>query len=235
MRVAARIEVGEADRKQLEWSSSLRSVPVRLRERSLIVLKALEGMTNKEIAAELGTEANKVGRWRRRYADEGLAGIGKERSRGRQPGGSERGEAGGAAEPDRGGDDDAAAEGRDAVVVPVDGAADGTTRDFVNRRWRANGLKPRLWRTFKLSGDPRFEEKLRDVAGLYLDPLENAAVFSFDEKSSIQALDRTQPGLPMKKGRCGTTTHDHKQHGMTLQDSGGMTNYGIHLNRQPVL
>ena len=77
------------------------------------------------------------------------------------------------------------------------------------------GLKPHLIRTFKLSNDPRFEEKLRDVVGLYLDPPHNAAVFSFDEKSPIQALDRTQPGLPMKKGRCATMTHDYKRHGTT--------------------
>ena len=70
-------------------------------------------------------------------------------------------------------------------------------------------------RTFKLSTDPRFEEKLQDVVGLYLDPPDNAAVFSFDEKSSVQALDRTQPGLPLKKGRCGTMTHDYKRHGTT--------------------
>ena len=81
--------------------------------------------------------------------------------------------------------------------------------------WRAHGLKPHLIRTFKLSNDPRFEEKLRDVVGLYLDPPHNAAVFSFDEKSQIQALDRTQPGLPMKKGRCATMTHDYKRHGTT--------------------
>ena len=89
-----------------------------------------------------------------------------------------------------------------------------TTHSFVNRVWRAHGLKPHLIRTFKLSNDPRFEEKLRDVVGLYLDPPHNAAVFSFDEKSQIQALDRTQPGLPMKKGRC-TMTHDYKRHGTT--------------------
>ena len=81
--------------------------------------------------------------------------------------------------------------------------------------WRAHGLKPNLIRTFKLSNDPRFEEKLRDVVGLYLDPPHNAAVFSFDEKSQIQALDRTQPGLPMKQGRCATMTHDYKRHGTT--------------------
>ena len=91
----------------------------------------------------------------------------------------------------------------------------GTTHSFVNRVWRAHGLKPHLIRTFKLSNDPRFEEKLRDVVGLYLDPPHNAAVVSFDEKSQIQALDRTQPGLPMKKGRCATMTHHYKRHGTT--------------------
>ena len=90
-----------------------------------------------------------------------------------------------------------------------------TTHSFVNRVWRAHGLKPHLIRTFKLSNDPRFEEKLRDVVGLCLDPPHNAAVFRFDEKSQIQALDRTQPGLPMKKGRCATMTHDYKRHGTT--------------------
>ena len=78
----------------------------------------------------------------------------------------------------------------------------------VNRAWRAHGLKPHPIRTFKLSNDPRFEHKLRDVVGLYLDPPHNAAVFSFDEKSRNQALDRTQPSLPMKKGRCATMTYD---------------------------
>ena len=202
MRAAPRIEVPEGDREKLERWSSSRSVPVRLRERSLIVLKeASEGMTNKEIAAELGAEANKVGRWRRRYADEGLSGIEKERARGGNQGGRSGRGAGGAAQPDRGGDDDAAAEGRDAVVVPVDGAGGrGRRGDFVSRTWRAHGLRPHLSRTFKLSSDPRFEEKLRDVVGLYLDPPENAAVFSFDEKSSIQALDRTQPGTADEEG-----------------------------------
>ena len=85
----------------------------------------------------------------------------------------------------------------------------------MNTVWRSAGLKPHLWRTFKVSADPRFEEKLKDGVGLYLDPPDNAAVFSFDEKSSVQALDRTQPGLPMKPGRCGTMTHDYKRHGTT--------------------
>ena len=80
---------------------------------------------------------------------------------------------------------------------------------------RAHGLKPHLTRTFKLSADPAFVEKLRDVVGLYVDPPERAVVFAFDEKSQIQALDRTQPELSLKKGRCGTMTHDYKRHGTT--------------------
>ncbi|MDP1858858.1 MAG: IS630 family transposase, partial [Gemmatimonadaceae bacterium] len=83
------------------------------------------------------------------------------------------------------------------------------------RIWRAHGLRPHRIKTFKLSTDPAFVAKLRDVVGLYLDPPERAVVFSFDEKSQIQALDRTQPGLPMKEGRAGTMTHDYKRHGTT--------------------
>jgi transposase len=85
----------------------------------------------------------------------------------------------------------------------------------VSRIWRAHGLQPHRIDYFKLSTDPQFVEKLRDVVGLYLDPPERAVVFAFDEKSQIQALDRTQPGLPLKKGRAGTMTHDYKRHGTT--------------------
>jgi transposase len=91
----------------------------------------------------------------------------------------------------------------------------GTSRAMVNRVWRANGLKPHLCRTFKLSNDRHFVEKLVDVVGLYLDPPEHALVLCADEKSQIQALDRTQPSLPLKKGRCGTMTHDYKRNGTT--------------------
>ncbi len=91
----------------------------------------------------------------------------------------------------------------------------GVSPASVQRIWAANGMKPHLIRSFKLSKDPKFEEKLVDVVGLYLDPPEKALVLCVDEKSQIQALDRTQPGLPMKKGRCGTMTHDYKRHGTT--------------------
>ena len=86
---------------------------------------------------------------------------------------------------------------------------------MVHRVWKDNNLKPHLVRTFKLSNDPRFVEKLVDVVGLYLNPPEHALVLCADEKSQIQALDRTQPGLPLKKGRCGTMTHDYKRNGTT--------------------
>jgi transposase len=91
----------------------------------------------------------------------------------------------------------------------------GTSPSMVHRVWKANGLKPHLAKTFKVSNDPHFEEKLRDVVGLYLNPPENALVLSADEKTSIQALDRTQPGLPLIRGRCGTMTHDYKRNGTT--------------------
>jgi transposase len=93
--------------------------------------------------------------------------------------------------------------------------AQGTSHSTVRRIWKAHGIKPHLMRSFKLSNDPLFAEKLRDVVGLYINPPEHAVVLSVDEKSQIQALDRTQPGLPLKKGRAGTMTHDYRRHGTT--------------------
>ena len=188
MRMAAEITLSKEEHRKLEkWASAL-SASVRLRECARIVLMACDGMTNKAIAAELGTEANKVGRWRSRVAKEGVGSIEKERPRGANHGGK---------------DSNKQAQLRSQVLeattqtIPSDATHWScrsmarhlnTTHSFVNRVWRAHGLKPYLIRTFKLSNDPRFEEKLRDVVGLYLDPPHNAAVFSFDEKSRIQAL-----------------------------------------------
>ena len=215
MRVAAEIALSKEERRKRKKWASTRSTSVRLRERARIVLMAAEGMTNKSIAAELGVDANKVGRWRARVAKEGISSIEKERPRGANHGGKNT---------------QKQAQLRSQVIeattqtTPHDATHWScrsmarhlnTTHSFANRVWRAHGLKPHLIRTFKLSNDPRFEEKLRDVVGLYLDPPHNAAVFSFDEKSQIQALDRTQPGLPIKKGRCATMTHDYKRHGTT--------------------
>jgi len=94
-------------------------------------------------------------------------------------------------------------------------AAHGVSKNTINRLWQLHNLKPHLHRTFKLSRDPKFLEKLTDVVGLYLNPPQKAVVICLDEKSQIQALDRTQPGLPLKKGRCGTYTHDYKRNGTT--------------------
>lgn len=215
MRIAASVELSEEQRKRLKRFSSSRTISVGLHQRARIVLMAAEGKTNKDISCELGVSEPTVSLWRRRFVAEGMDGIMKERPRGGNHGGKNSEEQ---------------AKLRSRIIeattqtAPPDATqwscrsmarAMGTTHSFVNRVWRAHGLKPHLIRTFKLSNDPRFEEKLQDVVGLYLDPPENAVVFSFDEKSSIQALDRTQPGLPMKKGRSGTMTHDYKRHGTT--------------------
>lgn len=211
MRVAVPISLSEQDRQILRRWSRGRSTPARLVMRAKIALRAAQGQQNKQIAAELVITEQTVGRWRRRFAAAGLAGIKKDAPRGgRKP------------------------KLRDRVVRKI---IETTTRQtpkeathwstrtlakflgvdkmMVQRVWLANGLKPHLVKTFKVSNDPRFIEKLTDVVGLYLDPPEHALVLSCDEKSQIQALDRTQKSLPLKKGRCGTMTHDYKRNGTT--------------------
>lgn len=211
MRTACPITVTDEQRRVLLAWSRGRRVAVRLQLRARIVLLAAEGKQNTQIAKALATEVTVVGRWRGRFASQGLAGMEKDRPRGgRKP---------------------IAREAVTAKIMELTtqhtppnatqwstrtmAHAAGTTQTMVSRVWRAHGLKPHLSRTFKRSNDPRFIEKLQDVVGLYLDPPEHALVLSVDEKSQIQALDRTQPSLPMKKGRCGTMTHDYQRHGTT--------------------
>lgn len=186
---------------------------VRLKERLSIVLLADEGLTNGEISERLTISAHKVGRWRNRYAENGLAGIEKNLPRGGNHGGKDSKEQ--------------ARIRRKVIEKTVNekpknathwstrtlAAELGTSDTFVAKVWRECGFKPHLISRFKISNDPQFVEKLEDVVGLYLNPPENAVVFCVDEKSSIQALDRTQPGLPLKKGRASTMTHDYKRHG----------------------
>jgi transposase len=211
MRVACGIILANAERQVLERWARGRSTPARLVQRAQIVLRAAEGLENRAIAQQLGMDPGKVGRWRTRFAQHRLAGIEKDAPRsGRKP------------------------TLRQSLVKRIiemttqrkpANATHWSTRTLaaemgidhvmVHRVWKANELKPHLSRTFKLSNDPRFIEKVTDVVGLYLDPPEHALVLCVDEKSQIQALDRTQPGLPMKKGRCGTTTHDYKRNGTT--------------------
>jgi transposase len=209
MRVAPQVTLTEEQRKALRRWSRGRATPARLVRRAQIVLLASEGMENQEIADELGIERTIVGRWRRRFAEKGLEGIEKDAPRGgRKPN---------ARLAARIIEHTTQRKPSNATHWSTNSLARelGVSQSRVSRVWRANGLKPHLGRTFKVSNDPRFVEKLIDVVGLYLNPPERALVLCADEKSQIQALDRTQPGLPLKKGRCGTMTHDYKRNGTT--------------------
>ena len=209
MRVARPISLDSEQRRLLEQQSRARSLPARQVERARIVLRAADGWLDKDIAAELDITPEKAARWRNRFLDGGLAALQK----------------------------DAPRPGRPLTVLPtkvkqvVDkttqekptgathwstrtvAAAVGVSEATVRRIWHAHGLKPHLVTTFKVSTDPQFADKLEAIVGLYLNPPEHAMVLCVDEKSQIQALDRTQPGLPLKKGRCGTMTHDYKRNG----------------------
>jgi transposase len=208
MRIAPRIRLTAEQAKQLESLARGRSTSVRLAQRAKIVLAAAEGKENQQIAAELGVTRRTAGRWRTRFRQLGLAGIQKDAPR---PGRKRR-------------ISEEEIVRRTTQEKPAD-ATDWSTRSLaevagvspatVRRIWVRHGLKPHLSRTFKLSNDPRFVEKLEEVVSLYLNPPEHALVLCVDEKSQIQALDRTQPGLPLKRGRCGTMTHDYKRNGTT--------------------
>jgi len=174
-------------------------------------LLAAEGKQNQEIAKTLRVTRRTVGVWRRRFVEKGIAGIMKDAPRaGRR----------------RSISDEVIQEIVRITTQETPPARThwstrslakktGLSPSTIGRVWRRYGLKPHLTRSFKLSRDPKFLEKLDDVIGLYLNPPEHALVFSVDEKSQIQALDRTQPGLPLVRGRAGTMTHDYKRHGTT--------------------
>jgi len=211
MRIAPEISPSSDDLLILQRWSKGRSTPVRQVIRAQVVLAAVEGKTHAAIARELSTDPGLVGRWRRRFADEGLAGIEKDAPRGGRPATARGQLAGRIVEWTTQRKPKNATHWSTRTLA----AELGTNRAMVNRVWRAHGLKPHLTRSFKLSNDRRFLEKLSDVVGLYLNPPEHALVLCVDEKSQIQALDRTQPGLPLKKGRCGTMTHDYKRNGTT--------------------
>lgn len=204
MRIAPPVVLTEEQKQQLLVWSRGRRTPARVVRRAQIVLLAAGGKQNKQIAEELGIMPRIAALWRGRFLEQGLEGLERDAPRsGRKPSLS-------------------AAKVRSIVRKTTQeeprGATQWSTRTMakasgvsektVRRIWKQHGLKPHLFRTFKVSNDPLFAEKLEDIVGLYLDPPEHAIVFSVDEKSQIQALDRTQPGLPMKKGRSGTMTHE---------------------------
>ena len=211
MRVAPNIKLAKKERTTLQRWSKGRRISVRQRDRAMMILLAADGMSNQEIAVEIGVKPHTVGRWRSRFAELRLAGIKRDLPRGGRPRDiRERLESEIIRKTTQETPRNATHWSTRTLARKL-----GTTQSMVHRVWRANGLKPHLIRTFKLSGDPHFEEKLIDVVGLYLNPPEKAMVISADEKSQIQALDRTQPSLPLIPGRCGTMTHDYKRNGTT--------------------
>jgi len=211
MRTGISINVSAEDRRSLEAVVSDRNTAQKHVWRARIVLLTAEGAGTTTIMREAGVSKTAVWRWQERFMAEGVDGLLRDKTRppGRAP-----------VAPDR----------IDQVVRLTQGEppheathwtaramakASGLAVSTVQEIWKGYGLAPHRWRTFKLSTDPAFVAKLHDVVGLYVDPPAHAVVLSVDEKSQIQALDRTQPGLPMKKGRAGTMTHDYKRHGTT--------------------
>ncbi|MEJ6677200.1 IS630 family transposase [Parasphingorhabdus sp.] len=179
--------------------------------RARIVLLSGEGLGTSAIMAETGKSKTCVWRWQERFMHEGVDGLLRDKSRppGKVPVPPER-----VAEIVRLTQEPPPHEATHWTLRAMAKVA-GLAASTVQAIWKAHGLSPHRWRQFKLSNDPAFAEKLHDIVGLYVSPPAHAVVLSFDEKSQIQALDRTQPGLPMKKGRAGTMTHDYKRHGTT--------------------
>ena len=178
--------------------------------RAGIVLRCAQGLANHAIGCELGVNRKTVILWRKRFAQSGLDGLRDQTRPGRKPALS-------AEFVQRLLDTTLHEKPRAATHWSTRTLAKhlGVSKMAIQRVWKAHGLQPHRLETFKLSRDKQFVEKLRDVVGLYLNPPEHALVLSVDEKSQIQALDRSQPGLPLKKGRAGTMTHDFKRHGTT--------------------
>ena len=211
MRTSRRIAITKTDRVDLSRMIRDGSTPQKVALRARIVLLSADVVPTGAIMRRLSTSTPTISRWRNRYETDGLAGLLKDRSR---PGRKRKI-----------GEDKVREVVQRTLHEKPSCATHWSTRSLakvvalspasVQRIWKAYGLKPHRVRTFKLSRDPRLVEKLQDIVGLYLNPPEHALVLSVDEKSQVQALDRTQPGLPMKPGRAGTMTHDYKRNGTT--------------------
>jgi transposase len=211
MRTSKTVALADGDSEELQRLVSARNTPQKCVLRAKIVLLSADGVSTSSIERQLQTSVPTITRWRERYQTAGVAGLLRDASR---PGRKKRMSAGLIAEVVR----------RTVQEKPEDAThwssrrlakAMGISAASVQRIWKQHGLKPHRVRSFKLSRDPDFLAKLTDVVGLYVDPPEKALVLCVDEKSQIQALERTQPGLPMKKGRAGTMTHDYRRHGTT--------------------
>jgi len=200
-----------SDQQQIQQWLTAHGTPQQVALRGRIVLAAAEGQSESATARQLDTNRKTVRLWRARFAAHGLPSLWEVApGRGRKP-----------------------IYGPEKIKAIVEATlqskprgmtqwscrrmakSQGVSKSTISHIWRSHNLKPHRVKTFKLSRDPKFLEKLTDVVGLYLNPPQQAVVLCVDEKSQIQALDRTQPGLPLKKGRCGTMTHDYKRHGTT--------------------
>jgi transposase len=211
MRIARPIQLDPEQREILEQRARARSLPARIVERSRIILLAAAGKQDMEIAAELKITSKKAGRWRARFLAGGLKALEKDAPR---PGRTPTITAAVVQQVVRKTTQEAPTKATHWSTRTM-AAAVGLSEASVRRIWHAHGLKPHLVETFKVSNDPQFAEKLEAIVGLYVNPPEHTIVLCVDEKSQIQALDRTQPGLPLKRGRGATMTHDYKRNGTT--------------------
>ena len=208
---ATALEVNDEAKRTLEKWVSARTSPQRIIMRSRIVLLAAQGLANRRIAQAVRTSRPTVVLWRQRFTAGGVAALLEDApGRGRPPSIS-RAKVTRIVEATT----QTTPRGATQWSTRTMAKAQGVSHATVQRIWEAHGLQPHRVKTFKLSRDKHFVEKLTDVVGVYLNPPDKAVVLCVDEKSQIQALDRTQPGLPMKKGRCGTMTHDYKRNGTT--------------------
>jgi transposase len=208
LRVAPVVVLSVEQEAELTKLARSKRTSVRLSQRARIVLLAAQGVQNKDIAEQLGIGRVQVSRWRERYVEAGLEGIERDLPRGAPP---LKVDVQKLVELTTQSKPQAATHWSTRKMA----AELGVSASTVMRHWQANGLKPHIVRGFKVSRDPKFVEKLEDIVGLYMSPPEHALVLCCDEKSQVQALDRTQPGLPLKKGRAQTMTHDYKRHGTT--------------------
>jgi transposase len=209
-KAAVVVDLDAAERRELQSLARAQKTGQAMARRARIVLAAAAGMENQAICVEVGADANTVGKWRRRFAADRLDGLLDEP----RPG-----------TPRKIGDDEIADTIRRTLETTPDGATHWSLRSMakavgyapstIHRIWRAFGLQPHRTETFKLSTDTLFVEKVRDIVGLYLSPPERALVLCVDEKSQIQALDRSQPLLPMRPGQVERRTHDYTRHGTT--------------------
>ena len=211
MRIAAAVKLTQEQRQQLKDWRRGRKISVRLAQRARILLLAAEGVSNKAIGELLAIDRRTAGLWRARFNAMGWVGLERDAFRpGRKRTIDER-------QVQRIIDRtlNATPEGMTHWSTRTMAATAGVSASTIRRIWVAHGLKPHRIKSFKLSNDKAFVEKLEDIVGLYLHPPEHALVLCGDEKSQIQALDRTQPGLPLRRGRCQTFTHDYKRNGTT--------------------